>query len=728
MGYLVLARKYRPERFADMIGQEHIARVLGQAIEQGRTHHAYLFCGVRGLGKTSAARILARCLVCEQGPTATPCNVCDQCVAVTESRSVDVREIDGASHNSVDDIRALREQVHYLPQSARKKIYIIDEVHMLTTSAFNALLKTLEEPPEHVVFIFATTDPHKVLPTILSRVSRLDFRRVPAEPLAQHLSNILDKEQAKADPEALRIIAQAGEGSVRDSLTQMEKVLAFCADRMQISATEVRTILGQADPNALSDIVQAIFESDVPSILQKLDAAMAQGGDAKSIALGLLREFRNLMVLSLTQDPKALFDEDPGRIPALQARAKACAPMQLSQLFDRLMRSTERLDRAPSPRLALEMALMELAISPSLQDISNAIAQLSGGSGPGPGGGAASPARGPTPSGRAGSSSPRKVHGASAPSGKAPELGRAPTAPPKTSPASQSSVSPPASRDAAPQAPRETSSQASRETSPQAPRATSPQASREASPPPAREAPPQSALAAELWSLLKGTDTPTQPGPSHKAKGASTPNTPTPPAQAQPTAAGPSDPPPPDPPPPPSPEPQPAPAKASQIEQGQAEDAIAFEPSPSLQRWFNMLDQLREQEETMMLAMLSEAGLVELTDDRLKLCASSGNFSRQKLENKGPTQDQFFAWLKQFEVDPTKLVWSDETACLPQRPSWSLYCANDRKHHRNAVKAAAQADPRVTALQAALRGEIVAVRVLKDRRGQDLDPSFEQVP
>lgn len=694
MGYLVLARKYRPERFADMIGQEHISRVLGQAIEQDRTHHAYLFCGVRGLGKTSAARILARCLVCEQGPTATPCNVCDQCVAVTQSRSVDVREIDGASHNSVDDIRALREQVHYLPQSARKKIYIIDEVHMLSTSAFNALLKTLEEPPEHVLFIFATTDPHKVLPTILSRVSRLDFRRVPAEALADHLSSILEKEQAKADPEALRIIAQAGEGSVRDSLTQMEKVLAFCADRMQISATEVRTILGQADPNALSDIIDAILERDVPTILKKLDASMAQGGDAKSISLGLLREFRNLMVLSLTQNPSALIDEHPERLAALQDRANRCEPSQLSQLFDRLMRSTERLDRAPSPRLALEMALMELAIAPNLQDISKAIAQLSGGTNSGASG---------APSGNA---SPRRA-APSKPSGP----GAAPTSTrPATSPTpipaadtAQKSrpTSPPTSPPIAPAS--------SKAPEPEVPPRPAPEPRSTAQlPPQAQERPAPSAapsaLASELWSMVKGSGAPKAP--------------PTEPTPSSSSAIAPAEP----------PSPSPPAAKLSRVEQGQSEEAIAFEASPALQRWFAMLDSLREQEETMMLAMLSEAGLVELEEDRLVLSASPGNFSRQKLETPGPSQEQFFAWLKQAKLDPAKLAWRDDPASLPNLPSWSLYCANDRRHHRNAVKQAAISDPRVTALKDALQGEIVAIRVLKDRRGQNLDASFEQAP
>jgi DNA polymerase-3 subunit gamma/tau len=248
VAYLALARKYRPQRFADMIGQEHVTRTLQNAIKADRVHHAYLFCGVRGLGKTTAARILAKCLVCERGPTDEPCNQCNQCVAINEGRSVDVIEIDGASNNSVDDIRSLRDQVNYLPHSARRKIYIIDEVHMLTQQAFNALLKTLEEPPPHVTFMFATTDPHKVLATILSRVSRLDYRRVRVATLVPYLREILSKEGLAVEDEGLKVIARCGEGSVRDSLTLLDKVIAFASDPTATAAARRRDLAAPARP------------------------------------------------------------------------------------------------------------------------------------------------------------------------------------------------------------------------------------------------------------------------------------------------------------------------------------------------------------------------------------------------------------------------------------------------------------------------------------------------
>lgn len=717
MAYLVLARKYRPERFSDMVGQEHIARVLAQAIEQSRTHHAYLFCGVRGLGKTSAARILARCLVCEEGPTALPCNVCEQCRAVIESRSVDVREIDGASHNSVDDIRALREQVHYLPQSARKKIYIIDEVHMLTTSAFNALLKTLEEPPEHVVFIFATTDPHKVLPTILSRVSRLDFRRVTTEALADHLANILEKEGAGAERDALRIVAQSGEGSVRDALTHLDKVLAFCADRSNILAQEVRTILGRANPSALSDIVDAVLEGNVKEILERLDAVIADGADARDVALGILHELRNLVVLRLAPESQALVDEAPARIDALRERARQCEAQQLSQLFDRLMRSTEALDRALNPRLALEMALIELAIAPPLIDISKAIAQLQGGASSNPGGGHDSaPARTqskphPTGSGAAPQQAqatpqtssqkapfPREAGPAFAPSQANAKRPTPSSVQSSSSKSEHASASEPGSwsqeQPSAP--PQKPSSQAA---APKPPPRPAP-AQSNSSPPAA-----SSALAKELWSIVRDAAQP-QASPAAAAPKKT---------EASPKAAS-------------SPA-KPSSAKSAAIEQGQsplAPDEVKLSPSPSLTRWFGMLEQLRVQEESMMLAMLCEIGVERLEADSIVLWARASNFSRKKLQDSGAHQEKFYAWLRAHKLDPSNLEWKDGDPSLDTAPSRSLFLARARAQHRERVASQAREQSEIRALLERFDGEISQLRVLKDHLGQPLDPPLGQ--
>src|SRR5438128_7916286 len=223
MAYLVLARKYRPQRFGELVGQEHIARTLTNAIAAKRVHHAFLFTGARGVGKTSAARILAKALCCAEGPTANPCGKCDFCREIAEGRSVDVLEIDGASNTGVDDVRTLREGVRYLPSKGRKKVYIIDEVHMLSTSAFNALLKTLEEPPEHVVFVFATTEVHKIPSTIMSRCQRYDFKLIPTARLTEHLAGILTTEKLGFDDEGLRLVARQAAGSVRDALSLLDQ-------------------------------------------------------------------------------------------------------------------------------------------------------------------------------------------------------------------------------------------------------------------------------------------------------------------------------------------------------------------------------------------------------------------------------------------------------------------------------------------------------------------------
>src|SRR5262247_3875024 len=245
MSYLVLARKYRPQRFSELVGQEHVARTLANAIAQNRVHHAFLFTGARGVGKTSAARILAKALSCEKGPTADPCGVCDLCQEIAGGRSVDVIEIDAASNTKVEETKSILEGVRYLPARARRKVYIIDEVHMLSSHSFNALLKTLEEPPPHVKFIFATTDPHKVLPTVVSRCQRYDLRRIGLGELRAHLRKTADAEGLRLSDEALALIAREAEGSLRDAQSLLEQVLTVAGAAADDAA--VRDVLGAAD-------------------------------------------------------------------------------------------------------------------------------------------------------------------------------------------------------------------------------------------------------------------------------------------------------------------------------------------------------------------------------------------------------------------------------------------------------------------------------------------------
>ena len=416
MSYVVLARKYRPMRFADMIGQEHIGRTLGNAIKQDRVHHAYLFAGARGLGKTTTARIFAKGLVCEKGPTPEPCNECSECVAVSEGRSVDVMEIDGASNNSVDNIRNLREQVHYLPQTARRKVYIIDEVHMLTTSAFNALLKTLEEPPPHVNFVFATTEPQKVLPTILSRVNRLDFKRVSPGQLVGYLRSILDQEGLSVDDGGLRIVARAGEGSVRDALTLLDQVIAFAEDPKAVGEDEVRRLLGQADAGAVHELVGSILDRDPSATMQRFDALVSGGHDLSVLSLQVLEHLRDLAVIRVCDAPAVLPDATDAEIAALRAQAGKAPASHLGQLFDRFSRVIDRLPQSRSQRLLVEMGLLDLACAEPVIPLGDLVDQLhalgrgappSGAAGRGPGR-ASGGARGRTTggSGRAQASAP----------------------------------------------------------------------------------------------------------------------------------------------------------------------------------------------------------------------------------------------------------------------------------------------------------------------------------
>src|SRR5215213_8105757 len=291
--YRVLARKYRPQSFAELIGQDAMVRTLGNAIERDRLAHAFLMTGVRGVGKTSTARLIAKALNCigpdgQGGPTIKPCGVCEPCVAIAEGRHIDVVEMDAASHTGVDDVREIIEAVRYASVSARFKIYIIDEVHMLSKNAFNALLKTLEEPPEHVKFLFATTEVAKVPVTVLSRCQRFDLRRIPAETLVDHFAGIAKAEHVEAEPEALAMIARAAEGSARDGLSIMDQAIALGSGT--VTAEQVRDMLGLADRGRIRRLLQLVLTGDTPAALAELDDVHALGTDASALLRGLMEE------------------------------------------------------------------------------------------------------------------------------------------------------------------------------------------------------------------------------------------------------------------------------------------------------------------------------------------------------------------------------------------------------------------------------------------------------
>jgi DNA polymerase-3 subunit gamma/tau len=292
MSYLVLARKWRPQTFAQIIGQPHVSQTLQNAIQARRVAHAYLFTGARGVGKTSVARILAKALNCEHGLSAQPCNDCSNCREITQGNAVDVQEIDGASNTGVDNIRELRETIRYRPAKSRHKIYIIDEVHMLSTAAFNALLKTLEEPPEHIVFIFATTEPHKIPATILSRCQRFDFRRIATSQIVAHLETIAREERLQLPEPVLYSIAREAEGSMRDAQSLLEQVLAFSVDgRVD---TEVLDLLGVIDRHSVQRVGRAILQGEAGTCLEVVADLYRRGIDIKRFCQQLCEHFRNL--------------------------------------------------------------------------------------------------------------------------------------------------------------------------------------------------------------------------------------------------------------------------------------------------------------------------------------------------------------------------------------------------------------------------------------------------
>src|SRR3954464_13717734 len=297
MSYTVLARRYRSATFDEVIGQEHVAQTLKRAIESDRVAHAYLFNGTRGVGKTSMARILAKALNCRSAdaPTTTPCGKCDSCVAIARGDDIDVIEIDAASNTGVDNVRDIIENSQYRPAMSRFKVYIIDEVHMLSKSAFNALLKTLEEPPGHVKFILATTEPEKVLPTILSRCQRYDFRNIPTPEIAAHLKNIAKQEQIQADDDALLMVAKAGAGSMRDSLSLLDRLLSIGEKNLTVEMIE--QMLGMPRAQAMFDIGQAIGEGDLKSTLQQAGKLITGGLSPDTLIASIVDHLRNLLVL-----------------------------------------------------------------------------------------------------------------------------------------------------------------------------------------------------------------------------------------------------------------------------------------------------------------------------------------------------------------------------------------------------------------------------------------------
>ena len=358
MAYEVLARKWRPKQFEDVVGQDHVTRTLCNAIESGRIAHAFLFVGPRGIGKTTLARIFAKALNCARGPTATPCDACDMCREIAAGNSFDVLEIDGASNNGVDQVRDLRDSVQFAPVRGKYKIFIIDEVHMLSASAFNALLKTLEEPPEHVKFIFATTEGDKILPTIISRCQRFDLRRISTAMIVERLRLICTAEKITIDEDALLAVARGAEGGMRDALSALDQLVSFKGDTL--TEDDVLAVFGLVSRKSLESLAGHILKGEMGELLKLVDAFDSAGKDLRRLVVELLGHFRNLLIFeSIGPEAAATaLDATPEQMRALQAQAALADPARLLRVAEQLVAAEESLRHTLSVRTRLEIALL----------------------------------------------------------------------------------------------------------------------------------------------------------------------------------------------------------------------------------------------------------------------------------------------------------------------------------------------------------------------------------
>ncbi len=374
MSYLVLARKWRPQTFEEVIGQGHVTRTLQNALKNDRVAHALLFSGPRGVGKTSVARILSKALNCERGPSPVPCNECSICRQITAGNNVDVNEIDGASNRGIDEIRQLREEIRFQPVQCRFRIYIIDEVHMLTKEAFNALLKTLEEPPAHAYFVFATTEPRKIPATIHSRCQHFEFRRLPEDDLADHLDKIVQKEGLHLPRQATLLLAREAEGSVRDGLSLLDQVAAYGAS----SYEEVCEALGVIGVETIEELAFSILGSDMASVLSMVDMAYRLGSDLQRLAGDLLKFFRDLAIIKRLhrENCSSLIEMDHKRRDLIRQRFRNCSFHQILQAMQIISSSMEDLYRSSDPRMSLEVLLMRLCTLKEFSSIDELIQQV----------------------------------------------------------------------------------------------------------------------------------------------------------------------------------------------------------------------------------------------------------------------------------------------------------------------------------------------------------------
>lgn len=374
MSYQVLARKWRPQVFEDVVGQGHITRTLQNAITSGRLAHAFLFSGPRGVGKTTTARILAKALNCAEGPTPTPCGKCNSCVETAAGTSVDVIEIDGASNRGIEHIRELREAVKYAPVGGKNKVYVIDEVHMLTNEAFNALLKTLEEPPPHVIFIFATTEPQKIPATIHSRCQRYGFKRVSLREIIGRLRTIAAAEGITISDRGLAMIARAAEGSMRDSQSLLDQAVSYSG--MSIRDEDLQTTLGAVAQERLLQFAAGLLERNAAGLLKSIDDLLEQGQDMRQFLSGVVEHLRNLAVVKIAADPAGIIELPEADVEALKKQAAGADAGRLLMLFDSLSRTLDEMRWSPHQRFTLEVGLIKVCSLAPLEPLADVLGRM----------------------------------------------------------------------------------------------------------------------------------------------------------------------------------------------------------------------------------------------------------------------------------------------------------------------------------------------------------------